>query len=527
MASKRSLSEPEEVVDFLEGRGPARLKDFLAGQRWFAGKTHGIHTVEVEDWAVLAPDAPTLLLLLRVDGERYYTPLSVSAAGEFVAADVAGSLEGETLIDAHAEPSFGRKLLAAIGAERQLPGRTGRFACHGLPSRAAPTVDETVTVRRISGEQSNTSIVFDRSLILKSIRRPQSGINPELEILHFLTSRTRFSHVPRLAGWTEYLSPSGEVATLNLLQDFIENDGDGWRYTLATLEDLCDALERIMGNGGTEAANDQIASMAGPLTRDIRELGAITGGLHAALASDPLLPAFRPEPVTHEDVGRWCSRIARELESLTADTTAMSADSFPNLRVIREALRRASGHIDAAVGHIGLLGSARTHKIRCHGDYHLGQVLKTDGGFAILDFEGEPARPLEERRAKQPPLRDVAGMLRSLNYAVHTTVDRRPPAERERALGWLAQWERHARRAFLDGYGAAVAESPVRLVPRSEEELARACAVFELEKACYELRYELNNRPGWAAIPAGGILRILESTAVSAGQRAGSPPLTV
>jgi len=513
MASKRSLSEPEVVVDLLEGAGRDRLKDFLLSQRWFAAKTHGIDSVEVEDWAVLTPDI--LLLLLRVDGERYYTPLAIGAAGDIAAADVAGRLEGQALIDAHVEPSFGRQLLAAIASERQLTGRAGRFACHALPSHAAATMDETVTARRISGEQSNTSIVFDRRLILKSIRRPQGGINPELEVLHFLTSRTHFSHVPRLAGWIEYVGPSGQVATLGLLQEFIENAGDGWRHALATLDDLCEALERIVGEGNTEQADDRIASIAGPLTRDIRELGAITGGLHTALASDPLLPSFSPEPVTHEDVGRWCSRIARELEALVSDTTSIPAESLPGLRLIREALRRASDHIDAAVGHIGLLGSARTHKIRCHGDYHLGQVLKTDDGFAILDFEGEPARPLEERRAKQPPLRDVAGMLRSLNYAVHTTVGRRPPAERERALRWLATWEGHARRAFLDGYGAAVAESPVRLVPKSEEELARACAAFELEKACYELRYELNNRPGWASIPAGGILRILESSAVS------------
>jgi trehalose synthase-fused probable maltokinase len=527
MASKRSRSEPEEVVDFLAGLGLARLKEFLVSQRWFAAKTQGIHTVEVEDWTELERDGPTLLLLLRVDGERYYTPLSVSASAEIAAADVAGRFEGRALVDAHAEPSFGRQLLAALAAKRQLPGRAGRFTCHSLSSPSASSPQDPVTIRRISGEQSNTSIVFGRERILKSIRRPQGGINPELEVLHFLTSRTRFSHVPRLAGWIEYLGPSGQVATLNLLQDFIENDGDGWRHTLAILEDLCEALERIVGDSGTGAADDQIASMVGPLTRDIRELGSITGGLHVALASDPLLPAFSPEPVTHEDVGRWCSRIARELESLISDTTSMSAESCPDLLVIRETLRRASDHIDVAVGHIGLLGSSRTHKIRCHGDYHLGQVLKTKSGFAILDFEGEPARPLEERRAKQPPLRDVAGMLRSLNYAVHTTVGRRPPAERDRALGWLASWERHARRAFLDGYGGAVAESPVRLVPRSEEELARACAVFELEKACYELRYELNNRPGWASIPARGILRILESTALSASQRAGSPTLTV
>jgi len=408
---------------------------------------------------------------------------------------VAGLLEGRALIDAHVDPSFGRQLLAAIASERQLPGRAGRFACHALPSQAAATMDEAATTPSHSREsRSNTSIVFDRRLILKSIRRPQSGVNPELEILHFLTSRTRFSHVPRLAGWIEYLGPSGQVATLGLLQEFHRERGRRLAHTLATLDDLCEALARIVGEGNPERADDRIASNAGPLTRDIRELGAITGGLHAALASDPLLPSFSPEPVTHEDVGRWCSRIARELEALLSDTTSIPAESFPGLRAIREALRGASGHIDAAVGHIGLLGSARTHKIRCHGDYHLARSSRRTMASPSWTSKASRAAPRGAPGQAAAPSRRRRHA-RSLNYAVHTTVGRRPAPSASRALRWLTTWERHARRAFLDGYGDGGGGKPVRLVPKSEEELERACAVFELEKACYELRYELNNRP--------------------------------
>jgi maltose alpha-D-glucosyltransferase/alpha-amylase len=148
-------------------------------------------------------------------------------------------------------------------------------------------------------------------------------------------------------------------------------------------------------------------------------------------------------------------------------------------------------------------------KIRSHGDYHLGQVLKTSDGFTIIDFEGEPARPLAERRARQSALRDVAGMLRSLDYAAHAVAFELPPAERTAALRVLTAWEGEARRKFLAGYGEAVAGSPVPLVPSSEGALLGACGAFELEKACYELRYERDNRPDWVAIPLAGIRRVL------------------
>jgi len=512
MASRISLSSPEEVVSFLSGPGRGSLGNFLVRQRWFAAKARGLGTVTIEDWATLDAEGPVLLLLLRLDGERYYVPVSVCPRESASAGDLLASVDDRAVVDAHEDLRFIRPLLEAVAGHRELAGRHGRFVCRspegaGGPPKAVPRV-----AVRISAEQSNTSVVVDRTLILKSIRRPQPGINPDVDVLGFLASRTGFRHVPPLAGWIDYVDARGLEATVAVLQGFVENAGDGWRYALAGLDELCNALEGATPQEPVEPLEDWIATLAIPLNREVRKLGVVTGGLHAALASDPQCAAFRPEPVTYEDVGRWCARIARELEEVAFDTAPAGIAPPPGLEMIRETLRGSRGRIDSAVGGVGLLGSARTHKIRCHGDYHLGQVLKIADGFVILDFEGEPARSLEERSGKQPPVRDVAGMLRSLSYAVHTAAGRRSPERRVETLRHLVAWEGQARRAFLEGYGAAMADSPVRLVPTSHDELARVCAVFELEKACYELRYELDNRPDWAPIPADGILQLLEST---------------
>ncbi len=512
MTMNMSLSSPAQVVDFLAGAGLGPLRTFIVQQRWFAAKSRALRTVDIEDWAALDADHPVLLLLVRLDGERYYLPLAVCPAAGAAARDVIARIGDRAIVDAHEDLGFVRSLLSALASRRELTGRRGSFVCRsrGRPGAAeGPEAAPRVAVR-ISGEQSNTSVVVDRSLIVKSIRRPQPGINPDVEVLDFLASRTCFLNIPPLMGWLEYLDARGHGATLAVLQGFIENTGDGWRYVISGLEELCSSLEGAGDHAVAEPHEDRIATLAGPLIRDVRELGIVTGGLHAALASDPNSPAFSPEPVTYEDVGRWCARIARELEEVAFDTVAGPAPP-PGLEMIRETLRGSGRRIDASVADMGLLGSSRTHKIRCHGDYHLGQVLKTIDGFAILDFEGEPARSPEERSGKRPPLRDVAGMLRSLSYAVHATAWRRPPERRAETLFRLTAWEQHARRAFFEGYRLTVANSPARLVPPTTGELARVCAVFELEKACYELRYELDNRPDWAPIPADGILHLLES----------------
>jgi maltose alpha-D-glucosyltransferase/alpha-amylase len=209
-------------------------------------------------------------------------------------------------------------------------------------------------------------------------------------------------------------------------------------------------------------------------------------------------PDFAPEPVTREDVARWAADIRRDAEAAIRPGAAGEAPGPGGAGPA--GIARAVDALGALIG---------TVKIRSHGDYHLGQVLKTPDGFAIIDFEGEPARPLAERRARQAALRDVAGMLRSLDYAAHAVAFGLPDAERAAALGALTAWEEDARGAFLAGYREAVAGSPAPLVPSSEGALLGACGAFELEKACYELRYERDNRPDWVAIPLAGIRRVL------------------
>jgi maltose alpha-D-glucosyltransferase / alpha-amylase len=326
-------------------------------------------------------------------------------------------------------------------------------------------------------------------------------VNPELEITAFLTSRTGFRHVAALFGWIDYAGPDGETAAVSVLQGFIDNSGDGWRHVVRALGRAVDALD---------AADDRPATRLGaddPLVREMRELGAVTGGLHAALASDGAAPDFSPEPVTAADAHRWAAEIGAALGRLTS-----AAHSDPRIARALGGTMRGGDGIAQLERDLGLLATSGAHKIRCHGDYHLGQVLKTADSFAIIDFEGEPSRSLAERRAKHTPLRDVAGMLRSFNYAVHTVLRERPPLAQERAGAWLERWEGLARDAFLAGYADAVAQSPVRLVPRSRDELVRACTPFEIDKACYELNYELNNRPDWVGIPLAGLSRLLRAT---------------
>ena len=482
MASRPLRSDPAALVALLSGPGRSDLARFLIRQRWFAAKTRGIAAVDVLDWAILDPDGPLVLLLIAVDGDPYYVPVTVTAEAAPEATLVRAG--ADAVVDAHHDPRFGRRVLAAIAAGRSADGRHGRFGLRPTPGWAFAPDPDALAGRRLTGEQSNTSVVVG-DLVLKSLRRPQPGLNPDLEIARFLTTRTAFRHVPRLAGWVEYTGTS-EPVTLAVLQEFVPNVGDGWTHVVSTLA----------GRGAT------IERRPDPLLDDVRHLGAITGGLHVALASDDRDADFRPEPIGRADVLRWAGEITRELAApdfrrrLAGDPGQMADGVARTLAALEELA-------DVTV------------KIRVHGDYHLGQVLKTPDGFAIIDFEGEPARPLAERRQKQSALRDVAGMLRSLDYAAHAVAFGRPEAERAAALAALTAWEAQARVAFLGGYLRSLAESPALLAPATAEALRSACGPFELQKAAYELRYELDNRPDWVAIPLAGISRILGRSVAS------------
>ncbi|MBI2526435.1 MAG: phosphotransferase [Candidatus Rokubacteria bacterium] len=510
MASSSPRSSAAAVVQYLAGPGATGLRAFVERQRWFAAKARGLGVVRVEDWAALRAEPPLVLLLVRADDDRYYVPVTVGrspAGGD----RTIGPVGAEMLYDAHWDPDFGRWLLKAISSRRTLPGTRGVFRCAAMEPWGGPSGDEMETLPATphAGEQSNTSIVFDRRLILKSVRRLQAGTNPEFEMLHFLGGRARFPHAPRLAGWVEYAG-DGEATTLALLQQFVVNTGDGWTHALARLGRLCDALDAEPATPGE--VEPRMATLGADLLAEIHQLGAVTGGLHAALASDPSLPDFRPEAITPADASRWGRGIVQDLERLAADLEAASSRPPEGDRAALAQLLGGRGRIERAAEELCLLADGMTHKIRCHGDYHLGQVLKTAESFVVIDFEGEPARSLAERRAKHCPLRDVAGMLRSFDYAAHTTLLARPLDRRERLRPWLQVWERLAARDFIEGYVPAAGKSPVRLLPPSAEGVRRACAAFELEKACYELRYELNNRPDWTFIPLAGISRILGAT---------------
>jgi maltokinase len=428
-----------------------RLIDFATAQRWFASKTRNVIHAEVLDRAVLRESDPALALELvefRFDtGTHEIYQLLAEGPGD-VPGDPSHLGELVRLMRSGARVSAGQGVVAFASAAG-LAGAAGEL-------RAARAVD---------AEQSNTSLVFDDALILKVYRRLSPGVNPELEVLRFLTERG-FPNIAPLVGWYEYLG-SPIDATLGVLQPFVAGAVDGWELALKTMRD---------GRGG--------------VIPRLRRLGEVTGRLHSVLGSDQGDPGFRPEETSAEALPLLTATVDEEIERMFSELPEENRALDPirgRGEEVRERLRLLT-HV-AGAGRV----------IRTHGDFHLGQALWADGDWVVIDFEGEPARPLSERRRKRSPLRDVAGMLRSFAYAASAApllegVD--PPDG----------WEEQARFEFLSGYDASVDRS---LMPAGAS-TGRLLAVFELEKAVYELRYELDNRPAWIGIPVAGIARMLE-----------------
>ncbi len=323
-------------------------------------------------------------------------------------------------------------------------------------------LEPTGHIRPMGAEQSNSSIVFGEQQVLKVFRRVEPGVNPELEMLRFLSGRG-FGAVATLTGWYEY---SGDLmqATLGIMQEFVAEARDGWQLAL---DDPLGVLGRLP------------------------ELGAATGEMHSVLASDPTDPAFAPEEPSVEALSLLTATIDEQIEQVFLD---LSPDT-PGLEPIAGRGEEVRDRLQS-MSHVGVGGRL----IRHHGDYHLGQTMVKDSGWTILDFEGEPARSLLERRRKRSPLRDVAGMLRSFAYAASAS-------ELLRGVPAPAGWEEQARTGFLEAYLETVDQS---LLPAGRPATEKLLAIFELEKAVYELRYELNNRPDWVPIPVAGIARLLQ-----------------
>ena len=425
------------------------LARWIAGQRWFGGKTRRITGITVDDSIELGAGALHVLGVALDDGDvqRYAVPLARAAAPA----------------DALDDPRFAREMLELVRREGRLPGRTGAVSgrhTRPLPDAAAP--DEPV--RKIGGEQSNTSIVIGDTLIVKFFRRLAPGVNPELEITRFLTEAGDFPSTPALVGWLDYGADGAEPATLAVVQRLVADARDGWEWMLGALRDDARRATTLPA---------------------LRRLGEVTAALHLALARAPAsAPALAPEPVTEADLTRWATAVMTQIAAARAAAPSASA-GIPTLspETIAEALGALRGRV----------------KCRHHGDFHLGQTLyrEATGAWTVIDFEGEPLRPLVERRQKHAPLRDVAGMLRSIAYAAETV-------RSAEAAPWIDAWERDARAALVGGYLTTAARAP--FLPEDQGAAMRVVAAFEVEKAAYEVVYEANNRPDWISIPLRGLV---------------------
>lgn len=464
---------------------------FLFDERWFAGKARRVERAEVVATAPLADNAvATLVRAVYADGgsETYFVPL-VSADGNWT--------------DGLADEQVCRQLLQLIADKRAIgattpslpgvpPNEDGEL--RGVRLRFFDEADGigtgTEPIRPASHDQSNSAVSFGDRWFLKVFRKVEPGINPDYEIARYLTEQGQFTRLPRMAGAIEFQPHGGPAMTLATLQEMVPNDGSAWA---AMLSDVDSSLKSGQ-----------------PMVLRVELLGRRTAELHLALSRESKDPAFRSEPLTIADCQTLATRLRRGASEVFA---ALEASSATLDSAVSEQARTLLDSGPLLVERIAKLLTADPHctKQRIHGDYHLGQVLCQGDDFIILDFEGEPARPLAERRAKDSPLRDVAGMLRSFGYAAYAGLFAHAetnPYDYARCEPMAIAWQKAASAAYLKGYFEVAKNAP--FLPADDKQLATLLDFFVVEKALYEVHYELNNRPTWLKIPLTGILAIAQ-----------------
>jgi len=552
--------------DLFEGKSARCLESvlpaYLKCQRWFAGKARAIQraslldvlqledipevTADAQHPASSAPEvlAVTRMLLVQVDyaegdPDTYLLPV-IFAQGlqrEKILADrpTAGILSvtrisdgaEATLCDTTHEREFWLLLFHAIQNGRSIPGKFGTVEPRQTQAFAQLTAGLALDATVHGGEQSNTSAVLGRQLILKLFRRLNEGENPDLEIGQFLTEQTRLACVPRVAGALEYQRQDAPPITLTVVHEYVPHQGDAWVYTLDELKRFLERVETEMtGPPAAEvlpldasplslldyAVPSTAQALMGSYLQSAMLLGQRTAELHLALASGTAA-AFTPQAFSKlyqrslfqsmQTEARTVFALLRQrISSCSTDIQALIETLLPLETKLLEKFAEISTQRMTAL------------RIRCHGDYHLGQVLYTGHDFRIIDFEGEPARSIGERRIKRSPLRDVAGMIRSFHYATHAALRSSHGACQSKsaavndALAWVNAWYNWCSAAFLKAYLAEAASGS--FLPQQREELQVLLKAYLLEKAVYELNYELNNRPAWVAIPLEGILQLLQ-----------------
>jgi maltose alpha-D-glucosyltransferase / alpha-amylase len=519
------------------------LVAYLPLCRWFRSKAHKIRTCRIVDSVLLHEDddGPVLALIevefVDSEPETYLLPLALGSheASDAIRRNSPGAVlanviisdrnasGGGVLFDATADPRFANLIIETIARKRHHRGARGVVA--GAPMSTLSTIsdDGTLEPRLLTVEQSNSSIAFGSQYILKCFRRVEDGISPDLEIGRFLSANASYAHAPALAGWLEYRVDRNEARTLGVLQQFVPNQGDAWSYARNELDRYFErasvqqaslslpaaSILDLVGATGPDASSSR---MVGAFLEAARLIGRRVAELHLALATPTEDTHFIPEPFTpfwHRSVYQSLRNLASQnMRLLSSQLGVLSAED----RLRAERLLEHPEWIDGRFEDF-LRQPLSSVRIRCHGDLHLGQVLYTGNDFFIIDFEGEPARPLGERRRKRSAVRDLAGMIRSFDYAASSTL---LEMARSGSLAgqdfasmhrWAVLWQRWTSAAFLKEYLEVVATAS--FAPQNRQELQVLLDAFVLEKAIYELGYELNNRPAWAGIPLRGIESVL------------------
>jgi maltose alpha-D-glucosyltransferase/alpha-amylase len=502
----------KNIGEYLYNGDITSIERYIKNRRWFRRKSEKITSIVFRDYAILNQKPIEILTILEIfyenfRSEIYYLPLMIQnektrALNFKTILKINISGQEVSLYDAFENTEFCSNLLKLIRQNKQVRSVKGVFSFYptgpkGLGKFIDHLTDEQIKL--ISTEQSNTSINYGNTFIMKNFRNIEYGLNPDFEITYFLTKQTTLENVPALYGYIEYQNQDKLTATAAVLQEYIANRGDCWNYTLIYYEQIY----RIAMRHILFLDKDKIVSILKEFGKkfltEMYHLGEVTGKFHNALTTDLDDQAFKSEYVDSEDVENWQFYMISNIDAIFCKIEKRLPTYTEDVREKVDIIIQNKQYFIDTIHNLEALKDNKQKKIRIHGDYHLGQVLKTEDDFVILDFEGEPIRPIEERRSKFLPHKDVAGMLRSFNYATYASLFELPgidPDEQENLKNWGFYWEELVAQAFMDGYLSIMDQEF-----KDRETFYKILKAFQMDKAIYELDYEINNRPDWLKIP--------------------------
>jgi maltose alpha-D-glucosyltransferase / alpha-amylase len=491
------------------------LPSFLAARRWFPARDVSLISARVRSAIPILPGDPGIALVL-VDAEirgtkaQYVLPLSITwtrldhanTTPSVLAAVRRGPREG-MLCDVSTDSHFVKAMLDNLRATRTIEASSHVY----LEFRPTPKLaDEEIVpienVRGVDTEQSNTSVLVGTSYVVKLFRRREIGINPEIEVGRFLTEKTEFANTPPLLGTVELIEDDTRSAVA-VVHRFVENQGDAWTVTSAYLDRFVED-QRLLTADLDHESDESVAYQ-----QRMREVGRRVAEMQLALASRDDVPDFEPEPIAPDDVDLWAKELLQRADNIFDELSSRRQNLSESDRVLVDNVLSRRALLSHYMDNL-LARDVQAAKIRHHGDFHLGQMLIVKDDVYIIDFEGEPRRTLEERRRKAPAARDVAGLIRSIDYSVTAALERAvqtAPDEHGTLARALNDWRRRATASVLNAYREHMSDA--RLWPEDPQQAARMLDFFLLEKAFYEIGYELAHRPHWLRVPLAGMWRIL------------------